>query len=221
MQKYLRRKILLLLGLPKTLLFNFNYFPFLDALRLPVYVSHRVWLMEMSGEVVVRGPLRRGMIELGFGEVGIFDQHRSRTVWQVSGRVEFGGPARIGHGTRLSVSGVLKLGEGLKITAESAIVASNSVSIGAGSLLSWDVLVMDTDFHDLYSGGELLNPPAPVHIGAGVWIGCRALVLKGSVLPDGTVVAAASTVTREFTAPNTLIGGSPAGVLKENVSWRK
>ncbi|MCM2267376.1 MAG: acyltransferase [Elusimicrobiales bacterium] len=221
MRKYLRRKILLLLGLPKTLLFNFKYFPLRDALKLPVYVSHRVWLMEMSGEVRVRGPLHRGMIEIGFGEVGIFDQHRSRSIWQVSGRVEFEGPASIGHGTRLSVSGVLRMGADLRITAESAIVASNSVSIGAGSLFSWDVLVIDTDFHGLYGGGELLNPSAPVRIGAGVWIGCRALVLKGSVLPDGTVVAAASTVTREFTAANTLIGGSPAVVLKENVSWRK
>ncbi len=218
----LSRKILRLLGLPKTLLFNFRYFPLRDAVRLPVIVSHRVWMMDLSGEVLIRGPLRRGMVQIGFGEVGIFDKHRSRTIWQVSGRVEFGGSASIGHGSKISVSGILELGDNFEIVAESTIVASERVTIGAGTSLSWDVLVMDTDFHSIYDrSGGLLNPPSPVIIGHGVWIGCRSLILKGSVIPDGSVVAAASTVTKLFSVPNSMIGGSPAEVLKENISWHR
>lgn len=39
----------LLLGLPKTIRFNLKYFPFKQAIRLPVFISHQVWLKELGG----------------------------------------------------------------------------------------------------------------------------------------------------------------------------
>lgn len=222
MMKILRRKILRLLGLPKTLLFNFWYLPLRDALKLPFALSHRVWLMELSGRVVISGEVRPGMIEIGFGEVGIFDQHRSRTIWQVSGAVEFKGPAHIGHGSKISVAGRLGLGKNFKITAESSVVAAKEVVIGDDVLLSWDALVLDTDFHQLLdSEGKRINQDAPVVIGNRVWVGCRALLLKGARVADGVVIAAGSVVSRSINSENSVAGGSPAVVLREKITWKK
>ena len=208
-------------GLPKTLLFNLRYLPLRQAWRLPVLVSHRVWLKELGGHVRIEADrVTTGMIQLGFGDVGIFDQQRSRSMWQVSGEVVWRGRARLGHGCKLSVDGRLDMGDGLLITAESAIVARRAVTLGRGVLVSWDVLVMDTDLHPLLSAdGQRLNQDAPVVIGDDVWIGARALVLKGVHLANGTIVAAASTVTRSVDTPRTLIGGSPAKPLREGVRW--
>jgi hypothetical protein len=83
-------------AIPNTLLFDFWYFPFKVAVRLPVLVSHRVWLMQLSGTVSLT-KTRIGAIKTGFGEVGIFDQHRSRSIWKVSGTAEFKGKANLGH----------------------------------------------------------------------------------------------------------------------------
>lgn len=207
-------------GLPKTLLFNFKYFPFRTAIRLPVLVSHRVWLMKLAGEVSVAN-VSTGAVRIGFGEIGIFDQHRSRTIWQVDGKVEFKGTANIGHGSKICVAGTLVIGDGVSISAESAIVAARKIHIGNKAVISWDVLIMDSDLHGLYDErGNKINDAMPIRIGNAVWIGCRSLVLKGVDIADGVVVAAASTLTRSVKSPNVIAGGHPVRVLKENISWK-
>ena len=217
----LRKLLLLMLGLPKTVLFNLRYFPLGTAIRLPVFVSHRVWLMDLSGEVRL-GVVRTGAVKIGFGEVGIFDQHRSRTIWQVTGVVEFAGAADIGHGSKISASGTLVIGNGVQIAAESAIVAQHGVYIGDNTLISWEVLIIDTDGHPVYdAAGRRINPPAPIRIGRSVWLGCRSVVLKGVQIADGVVVAAAATVTRPVLAPNVIAGGSPARVIREGIRWKR
>jgi acetyltransferase-like isoleucine patch superfamily enzyme len=216
----LRKLLLFARGLPKTLLFNFRYFPLRTAIRLPVLVSHRVWLMKLGGQVQL-ADTRTGAVRIGFGEIGIFDQHRSRAIWQVTGKVEFRGSAHIGHGSKLCVTGSLVIGNAVSISAESAIVAAHRVCIGDRSLISWDVLIMDSDLHPLYDEhGIRINEALPVMIGNSVWIGCRSLVLKGVRIGDGVVIAAASTLTRSVEERNVVAGGAPPRVLRKHVSWK-
>ncbi|WP_407725322.1 hypothetical protein [Ruminococcus sp. JL13D9] len=56
-------------------------------------------------------------------------------------------------------------------------------------------------------------------IGDRVWIGTGVNILKGSVLPDGTIVGARSVVTKQFLRENTVVVGNPARVIKDNVRW--
>ncbi|MCB9135435.1 MAG: acyltransferase [Anaerolineales bacterium] len=53
----------------------------------------------------------------------------------------------------------------------------------------------------------------PITIETGVWIGARALILPGVTVRAGAIVAAGSVVTKDV-APNTLVGGTPAKVIK-------
>lgn len=210
---------LFVMGLPKTCWFNFKYFPFKDAIKLPVLVSHRVWLMSIKGSVRL-GVVRFGIVRIGYGEVGIFDKQRSRTIWQVSGTVEFKGSARIGHGSKISVVGDLVVGNKFCISAESTIVAHKKIVIGDDVLISWDVLIMDTDLHHIYSEeGLCINPPKLVTIRNKVWIGCRSLILKGVEINEGVVVAANSTLTKSVNLDHSIVGGNPVRVLKERIVW--
>lgn len=219
----LRRIYLALRGLPKTLLFNLTYFPLRDALRLPVWISHHVWLKNVGGEVVLdvsSASLRSGLVRIGFNDVGIFDRRYSRSVWELSGKVIFRGEALIGHGSKISVSGVLDLGARFTMTAESTIVSRKRVRFGEGCLLSWDVLVMDTDFHEIFDGdGNRINEDDEIRIGDGVWLGCRTLVLKGVEIEDGCIIAANTTVTRPMKGERKLIAGNPACIKKDDVRW--
>ena len=136
--------------------------------------------------------------------------------------MEFKGSARIGHGSKIGVVGELVLGDNFRITAESAIVAHKKVVIGANVLVSWDVLIMDTDMHHIHAqDGSCINAPSEVNIGNRVWIGCRSLILKGVTLPEGIIVAASTTVTRSVNCLNAIIGGNPARIIRENITWRK
>lgn len=210
----------ILLSLPKTLRFNFHYFPLKTALKLPVFVSHRTFLRELHGKIVLPEKVNTAMIKIGFGDVGHYDRKRSRSIWQVSGTVAFGGKASIGHGSKLSVRGNLTLGADFNMTAESTIVCAHQISFGNDCLLSWDILIMDTDEHPIINqDGIRTNPDKPILVGNHVWIGCKCTLLKGTEIPNNAVVAAGTLLTSAFSGENQVIGGNPPAVLKSDIRW--
>lgn len=210
----------ILLSLPKTLRFNFHYFPLKTALKLPVFVSHRTFLRELHGKIVLPEKVNTAMIKIGFGDVGHYDRKRSRSIWQVSGTVAFGGKASIGHGSKLSVRGNLTLGADFNMTAESTIVCAHQISFGNDCLLSWDILIMDTDEHPIINqDGIRTNPDKPILVGNHVWIGCKCTLLKGTEIPNNAIVAAGTLLTSAFSGENQVIGGNPPAVLKSDVRW--
>ncbi len=207
-------------SIPKTLRFNFHYFPFKTALKLPVVVSHRTYLRELHGKVELPEKVQTAMVKIGFGDVGHYDRKRSRGIWQVSGTVSFGGKASIGHGSKLSVRGDLKLGADFNMTAESTIVCAKEITFGNDCLMSWDVLVMDTDEHPLFNkDNERINPDRPIVVGSHVWIGCKCILLKGAEVPNDTVLAAGTLLKSAFAGDNQVIGGNPPSILKREVHW--
>lgn len=42
---------------------------------------------------------------------------------------------------------------------------------GNNSIISWDCLILDTDFHRIYKDGNMINENKPIEIGNHVWIG--------------------------------------------------
>ena len=204
----------------KTIYFNFRYLPFRQAMKVPIMVSRKVYLLHAGGQIKFDCPIQTGMIQIGYGNVGIFDKKVSRSIWEVSGTVIFKGSANIGHGSKISVGGTLILGDGFMITAESSIVASNKIEFGNDCLLSWDTLIMDADFHKIQDKSDnILNPPAPIIIGNKVWIGCRCLILKGAIIPDKSVIGANSFVGKHLEKENAVYGGQPVRILKEEIIW--
>ncbi|MEN5095486.1 acyltransferase [Stenotrophomonas sp. TWI1409] len=211
-----------LASIPKSLYFNISYFGFATGCTMPVLVSYRVWLKEMRGTVVLPRRAGFGSVRIGFGNIGIFDRRHSRSIWEVRGRVVFEGTCAIGHGSKISVSGDLVVGSSVAMTAESVVVAKRSVRIGRGVLISWDVLIMDTDLHEILGAdGVVVNQDAPVVIADDVWIGCRTLVLKGAHIGAGCIVAASSVVSGEYKDVRCLLAGVPAKVVRRGVAWRQ
>lgn len=222
----LKNKWILLtsLSLVKTLRFNLTYFSFSDALRFPVFISRKVSFSHLGGHVKLEGEIRAGMIRLGFKTIGVFDYNYSRTLWDVYGTVVFKGVAEIGQGAKICTGpkGVLLLGDSIKITAQSTLISYYNVQIGSDCLISWDVLIMDTDFHSLYDKqGNRINQPKPVIIGNHVWIGCRCLLLKGTVIPNACVIAANSLVNGVLDVEGVVYAGNPARPVKEGVTWNQ
>jgi acetyltransferase-like isoleucine patch superfamily enzyme len=206
----------------KTIVFNLKYFPLKTAIKLPVLISGNIYLYKTNGRVILSGPIRTGMVQIGYGKVAVTDFKRSRGVWEVNGDVEFKGRAFIMHGCKINVSknAQLIIGDDFHMSTECAIVVEKRIEIGNESGISWESLVMDTDFHHIADeNGVVFNHPKEIVIGDKVWVGCRCTILKGSVIPSGSIVAANSLVTKKLVGDNCIFGGNPMKVLKENITW--
>lgn len=206
----------------KTLYFNFKYLPFQDAFYLPIRISPNVKLLKTGGQITIAGPLRRGMIKIGYGDIGIFDKKASKTIIEIAGKITFLGTADIGHGSKICVmdEGEIVFGNNFVISAESTIVSAKKIVFGNDCLLSWDILIMDTDWHKIYDQEQKhINPDREIIIGNHVWIGCRSTVLKGAQIPQGSVIAANSLVTKNLTGVNNIFGGNPLRVIKDKIAW--
>ena len=110
-------------------------------------------------------------------------------------------------GVRLEVGsgGKLSIGTGTYLNRNTEVIAWKEVSIGRDCMIGWDVLIMDTDQHPI-PGRGLDN--RSVRIGDRVWIGARAMVLKGVTIGDGAVVGAGAVVTHDVPAGAVVIGPS-------------
>jgi len=109
----------------------------------------------------------------------------------------------------------ISIGDGTYVNRRTEIMAKQSVTIGRGCAISWDVVITDTDYHEIPGTAST----KPVSIGDGVWIGCRATVLKGVTIGEGAIVAAGAVVTKDV-APRTLVAGVPAQPVKSGVRWQ-
>lgn len=96
-----------------------------------------------------------------------------------------------------------------------------SLRIGSDCLFSWGIKIRTSDGHTIYdlSTGEVINKPSDVVIGDHVWISEDVKVLKGSLIPNNSVVGSSSIFTRKFSKENCIFAGSPARIVRENVNW--
>lgn len=213
---------LVTLGLPKSLYLNYYYFRY-KGWKLPIIVTRRTRLKSVKGRVSVQEPISFGCVRIGFNEVAL-SSGNDWNVWNVQGSIEFNGNTELGSGTKLFVGsqGVLTIGDNFITTSRSEIACAHSVTFGDYVLISWDVLIMDTDAHPIRNANnQILNYDKPITIGNNVWIGARTMILKGTSISDDTIVAAGSTVNKAFSQKAIIIAGSPAKVVKDKIIWKR
>jgi acetyltransferase-like isoleucine patch superfamily enzyme len=112
----------------------------------------------------------------------------------------------------------LILGRGVGMSG-TVLCAGALIEIGEGTILGSGAMVIDNDFH--IPAGEwgwtndtrVCGPIArPVKIGRGVFVGARALIMKGVTIGDRAVVGAAAVVTKDV-PPGHVAVGNPARVF--------
>ena len=133
----------------------------------------------------------------------------------------FKGNARFGPGSRLLNNGKMIIGNNFTVTGASKIICSNGISFGNDVLISWDVLIMDKDYHKVIYDNHDSEVSKGIIIGNHVWIGCKSNVLKGSVIGDNSVVASMTNVNSEFESDGCLLAGIPAKVVKDHINWKR
>lgn len=112
----------------------------------------------------------------------------------------------------------LQLAPGAAIGIRANVNVESGLSIGPCTAMSWDVQIMDTDFHDIVRPTGTAVRSAPIVIGAHVLVGARAMILKGVTVGDGAIIAASAVVSRDVEA-GAIVAGNPARVVGHAVDW--
>lgn len=106
------------------------------------------------------------------------------------------------------------------------IYARKGISIGDNTAIGGNVKILDNDFHpieaeerarllaDPNGGNSSLIPSQEIKIGKNCFIGCNAIILKGTILGDNCVVGAGAVVAGKFD-DNCVIVGNPARVIRK------
>ncbi len=152
-------------------------------------------------------------------------------LFQVTGRLEIRGPGTVIFGDECAIvssriapttpytqspEAVIKFGNRVLLTG-TRLSCERRIDVGDCTGLS-DARIMDSDFHAVESSGQprynTRGVSKPIVIGANVWVGAGAMILKGVRIGENSVVGAGSVVAYNV-PPNTVVFGNPARVV-----WR-
>jgi carbonic anhydrase/acetyltransferase-like protein (isoleucine patch superfamily) len=122
-------------------------------------------------------------------------------------------------------NGLLMIGERSTFeNAHLAITEPNSrITIGEDCMFASDIVLRTGDSHSIISqeNNQRLNYAEDIKIGNHVWIADNCTLLKGSAIPDNSVIATGSVVTKKYKTQGIIIGGNPAKQIKEGITWSK
>jgi len=156
-------------------------------------------------DVVVRGPVFLGK--------GVRLERRRGL-----GRIVLGRWVHLGDGTVLRChEGTLSIGDKCVFGQNNTVNAHLEVSLGSECIVADWVYIGDFDHRTAQTAIPIRQQglvKSPVVIGADVWLGVKATVLRGSVIGEGSVIAA-NAVVRGHIPEFSIAGGVPAVVLKD------
>lgn len=125
-------------------------------------------------------------------------------------------------------NGRIKFGEHTTVRFCSKIFSIKSIEIGANVIISNNVTISDNNNHPTDPRKRLAmsksgfysslwdaahSESSPIKISDNVWIGERAIILKGVNIGEGAIIATAAVVTKDV-PPFTIVAGNPARIVK-------
>lgn len=213
-------------GLYKSIYINFKVLPFFKAVKLPILVSYHTQLSGISKNTIeINLPeLHTGMISIGIFErsEGIIGPKKCYLGTDKHSKIIFEGDFSMVCGGCLKASGggVLKIGHKVTFNTHSKVLCSHKIDIGNNVRFGWNVTLKDGDGHPIKDeDGQVINSSKGIFVGNNVWVGAEVTILKGACISNGCVVGYRSLVTKSFDEENAIIAGSPAKILKHNITW--
>jgi acetyltransferase-like isoleucine patch superfamily enzyme len=198
---------------------NFRSFPLKQAFRFPVFVYGMPRLICLSGGMVIIGEIHCGMIALNKTRHGAPSNMSLKSEIFNAGQIIFHGRGEIGTGNKIVVAqhAKMEIGAYFKIADMCNIGCFSSISIGAQSRIAHRCQIFDSNYHYVanFARGVVPRYTRPMVIGKGCWVCNTTTINGGTVLPDFTIVASNSLVSKDYSniPIGSMIGGTPAKLI--------
>jgi maltose O-acetyltransferase len=133
--------------------------------------------------------------------------------FQIGTRTVIGGIPTLTGGKALHKH--LVIGEDVWLNFGCIFDLEDQITIGNRVDMGHEILIITTT-HEIgdQSRRATKRITKPVVIENGVWLGARCTLLPGITIGEGAIVAAGAVVTKDV-APNTIVGGVPASVIRQ------
>ena len=205
------------LNITKTLYFNFRVLPIQQAIKFPFFLYGKVYLLDISGNVIIDGKLKTGMIKIGYKWFDLWPTSFLPTQIQVMGTLIFNGSAVISGGANVNVQnkkGQLIIGKDVLIGGGSVCKCLKSIKIGDCTRVTGNCVIMDCNRHFVknINSGVVANYKAPIIIGQYCWINAGTIVTKGTIMPDYSISSRNAYLSKDYReyGTNLFLVGSPA-----------
>ncbi|QMW05266.1 acyltransferase [Spirosoma foliorum] len=121
--------------------------------------------------------------------------------------------------------GEISIGERTEIEDVHVAVTEpgSAVQIGKGCLLAYDIDIRTGDSHSILDAAtqRRINYAKDVIIEDHVWVAAHCSILKGVRVRKDSIVATRSVLTKSFNQDGIIVGGNPAKILRENITWNR
>ena len=206
------------LNILRALYLNLRFNKTVDLNRL-ILINKNVELFLTSSSKIFAEKGAR--LNFGFFTHIFSKRRKSKLIMQEDSSFILTGKATIQSGAMVFVGKgkTLKIGRSA-FTSNSKILAHDDITIGDNCIFGWECQIFSGDGHPIYQGENIVNKDVPVVIEDNVWVGSRALILKGVRVGKGSIVAAGAVVTKDV-PQNCIVAGNPAKIVKENISWKE
>lgn len=220
-KQWLRMFFYIILGIPKTIVFNFYYLG-LEGIKFPFILSYKVKINRMKGIVKLDAPQKKfGMIKLGFPLGKTYDNGRYSFVWANAGVIVFQGTAGIRNGATIANYGLLTIGNEFHVSATAKIICYKKITFGSDVLIGWNTEIIDGDAHKIIDDfGERKNSDREIKIGNHVWIGANSKIMKGACIGDNSIIASNTILLSNIDLNGVIVGDLPNRILKQNINWK-
>ena len=141
----------------------------------------------------------------------------------INGRIAVTGKVDVGNnvaftegGSELYArgNGAITIGDNVCFD-KATIVSTISIEIGNNVVISRWAVITDHNGYGLDGNAPIEKP---VKICDRVWIGMRAMILKGVTVGENSIVGAMSVVTKDV-EPNTIVAGNPAHEIRKTKGY--
>ena len=104
--------------------------------------------------------------------------------------------------------------------AHLAAIEGTKIKIGNRCLFSSDLQFRTGDSHSILNmQGDRINPSKNIIIDDHVWFGAKVTCLKGVHISKDSIVAATTTLCKDYDKSNVIIAGIPGKIIKTDINW--
>lgn len=203
---------------------NYKLFGKKGAQICPIWFNSDIQIKNIKkGDIEIQGEWTKSMIIIGAkGSPFVASrQPQAKLLFKDEGKLVFKGKCTIAEGCSIFIDGgILELGKNIYINKNVCVQCVKKITIGDGALLGWNINLRDTDGHMILENNIAKESEKEIEIGNKTWIASDCTILKGTSIANNCIIGCNSLVCgKKYSEQNVLIAGSPARVIKQNVSW--